>query len=311
MNKIAVLIPYFGKWPEWIDLYFYSCEKNSFIDWYFFSDCKLPEKSYNNLFFHSISFEIYCKRVSYRLGINFMPENPYKLCDLKPFYGFIHEDLLTGYEFWGFADVDVVWGNIRSFYSDTLLAKYNVFSTGCDRISGHFCLIKNTVRYTTLCFKINHWKSKLLASQNYALDEVDFSNVLLPENKFIRKFYTKILMRFLGWRNALVFYHSLMLVLNVLTCHRMRKLYFKEQHTTPILSDDDKTYKHDADEWYYINGKITNNKTNNEYIYMHFMILKKNNMRKDHYWKENFYHLPDHYDFSKGICISIKGFFKQ
>ena len=29
MNKVAVLIPYFGRWPVWIDLYFYSCTRQA------------------------------------------------------------------------------------------------------------------------------------------------------------------------------------------------------------------------------------------------------------------------------------------
>lgn len=51
MNKIAILIPYFGKWLEWINLYFYSCSWNNDIDWYFFTDCKVPQLHCENLFF--------------------------------------------------------------------------------------------------------------------------------------------------------------------------------------------------------------------------------------------------------------------
>ena len=33
--KIAMIVPYFGKWPEWMDLYLYSCSKNPQVDFLF------------------------------------------------------------------------------------------------------------------------------------------------------------------------------------------------------------------------------------------------------------------------------------
>ncbi len=54
-DKIAIIIPYFGKYPEWIDLFFYSCGMNKTIDFYFFTDCEEPEIHESNLSFKSIS----------------------------------------------------------------------------------------------------------------------------------------------------------------------------------------------------------------------------------------------------------------
>ena len=64
-------------------------------------------------------------------------------------------------------------------------------------------------------------------------------------------------------------------IINIFFLLKTKRLYFKEQHTTPILSDDGLTCKHDADTWYYKDGKITNCNNDIEYIYLHFMILKK------------------------------------
>jgi hypothetical protein len=64
-------------------------------------------------------------------------------------------------------------------------------------------------------------------------------------------------------------------LLNRLFFAEKRKLYFKEQFTTPTLSDDGLSYKHDADTWYYGNGKNYQQQNQCEYIYFHFMIYKK------------------------------------
>ena len=115
--RIAIFIPYFGNWPYWIDLYMHSCKKNKDVDFYFFTDCGIPSgfSGIDNLHFASVTFFDYCQLVSDRLGIDFHPQDSYKLCDLKPFYGHIHEGILEkgNYSFWGFGDVDLVWGDIR------------------------------------------------------------------------------------------------------------------------------------------------------------------------------------------------------
>lgn len=302
-NKIAIIIPYFGKWPEWIDLYLFSCAENSNIRWYIFTDCE-EKQAKPNLHFTYLSFENYCTFVSERLNIDFKPDSAYKLCDLKPFYGYIHQNILSNYSFWGFGDIDVVWGNISEFYTDTLLGKYNVFSTHADRLSGHFSLIRNETRYTELCFKIAEWQSKLEDHNYNYLDEVYYSRLLYPESKYIVKFYNKIIRKVFNWRDAWVIYYHLVPLLNRILFVKKRKLYFKEQHTTPILSDDGLSCKHDADTWYYKGGKVTNSKTSNEYIYLHFMIYKKNSMRPFYYWKDNFYNVPKYFNFRTGVTIN-------
>lgn len=306
MNRIAIIIPYFGKWPEWIDLYLFSCAHNSEIDWHFFTDCEIKIKG-DNIFFYSISFFDYCKLVSDRLKINFKPNSAYKLCDLKPFLGYIHAEIILEYKFWGFGDVDVVWGNIKEFYTDKLLNQYDVFSTHADRLSGHLAILRNNKRLVESCFKIKNWKEKLELENNLALDETEFSSLLYPSSKYIRKFYGRIIRRILNWRDAWILYYNIMPFINFIFRIKHRKLYLKEQHTTPILSDDGLSCKHDADTWYYMNGEITNNKTSQKYIYLHFMIYKKNVFREKYYWKAPFFLVPKVYDYSKGVLITKDG----
>ena len=40
MKKIAMIIPYFGKFPEWINMYLYSCSYQKLIDFHYFTDCE-------------------------------------------------------------------------------------------------------------------------------------------------------------------------------------------------------------------------------------------------------------------------------
>ena len=94
--KIALIIPYFGKLPQWSDLFFYSVMKNAGLDFYFFTDIDFDEKylSLPNVFVEKTSWNDYCDTVSKKLNIDFHPQKAYKLCDLRPFYGYIYQDLL-------------------------------------------------------------------------------------------------------------------------------------------------------------------------------------------------------------------------
>jgi len=308
-NRIAIIIPYFGRWPEWIELYFHSCERNNFIDWYFFTDCAIPTNYGSNLHFVNTTFDAYCHNVSAVLGINFTPNSPYKLCGLKPFYGYIHKEILSTYEFWGFGDIDTIWGDLKSFYIQDMLMKYDVFSTHADRLSGHLAIIRNTPAYTELGFKITNWQAKLESQEALALDEQDFSWLLYPNARLISKLYSKIIRKIFNWRDAWVIYYHLMPLVNKISWIIPQKLYFKEQHTTPILGGDGRTFEHDSEDWIYNDGKIINPKNGKEYIYLHFMIYKKNSFRNDYFWKENYYHIAKGYDFSKGVKINTEGFF--
>ena len=39
---------------------------------------------------------------------------PYKLCDLKPFFGRLFPEAVDGYDWWGYTDTDMLLGNLRS-----------------------------------------------------------------------------------------------------------------------------------------------------------------------------------------------------
>lgn len=122
-TKIALVVAYFGKFPEWMDLYLYSCSKNPFIDFIFYTDCEIPQRTYTNTIFHNISSNDYCDFVSKRLQIDFHPSHSYKLCDLKPFYGIIHEKDLDKYDWWGFGDIDLVYGDLSILINSRNLKK--------------------------------------------------------------------------------------------------------------------------------------------------------------------------------------------
>lgn len=252
--SIILLIPYFGRWPKWFDFFLHSCRFNADIQWLFYTDCNVPENAPSNVKFHRISFSEYKNFVSGRLGISFQPDSPYKLCDLKPALGYIHKEDTEGYDYWGFSDIDLVYGNLREYFTAERLAKYELLSTHNRRVSGHFCLIRNTEKMRGAFKLINSWQQRLADNEHYALDEGAFSRIFI-KHKNLPKPLFYLLGRFNSWR---------------------RNSEFTEAFTTPNagVAWEDGSYNFPS-VWYWSEGTVSNNlEPNKSYPYFHFFEWK-------------------------------------
>lgn len=107
-----------------------------------------------------------------KLQMKICLNSPYKLCDYRPMYGLLFEDYLSGYDFWGHCDNDLIFGNIRKFLTNDILSKY-------DRIlsRGHLSLYRNTDKVNRYFMKselfsnIPSWKDIIKTDKNQIFDE--------------------------------------------------------------------------------------------------------------------------------------------
>ena len=144
MNKIALIVPYFGELPNYFDLFLKSCSYNPQIDWLFFTDNKISNKPPNVKVF-PMTFEEVQKKIEAQLNQSIFLPAPYKLCDFRPAYGKIFESYLTDYSFWGHCDNDLIFGDLSKTITNTVLEKYDkIFSFG------HLTLYRNNE-------KVNHY----------------------------------------------------------------------------------------------------------------------------------------------------------
>ena len=128
MSKILLIIPYFGQWPLWFDAYLTSIKHNPTINWLCPTDCEIPEEHPENIKFLKTDLKRLNKHVNQVVGCN-VPLTPRKFCDLKPAYAEIFSDEIKGYDFWGFCDLDIIWGDIRKFITPELLSNYDIISS--------------------------------------------------------------------------------------------------------------------------------------------------------------------------------------
>ncbi len=258
-KKLVVIIPYFGHFPPWFEYFLQSCANNPDIDWLMYSNneftsssgFKLPE----NVQLKTCSFEAYCQRVENRLGIKFKPASPYKLCDLKPCLGYLHEEEITGYDFWAFGDVDVIYGDIHGYINEDML-KQDLVSFHAHRISGHLCLLRNSQRMREAFKKFKGWKEVLSDPEHRCFDEKDYNAIFMKHKNWPVKV-----------RRAVYFFDSY-----------MRKTYFEESYSTHFSrnvewKDGSQNF---PTQWRYDNGILTSDDAEQATIpYLHFMEWKR------------------------------------
>lgn len=186
MKKIVFICPYFGKLPNTFELWLKTCSKNQTIDWLLFIDDKTQYQFPNNVKVNYILFSDLRNKIKEKYkGINVKIENPYKLCDYKPLYGDIFSEYIEEYDFWGYCDLDCIFGNLRNFFTDELLSNY-------DRLLflGHMSLYRNTkevVERYKIEWNGKNYKDMLENKANIAFDESykDISiNTIYRDNNF-------------------------------------------------------------------------------------------------------------------------------
>jgi hypothetical protein len=170
VNRILMTAAYFGRWPNWFPAYIASCAANKEIDWLFLTDCEIPENPYPNIRYAAMTLADLNQRATETLKVP-VRKDVYSQCDIRPAYGLILEEFFQGYEFWGHTDVDIIWGDIKTFISDEILDKNSIVSSRKNTFSGHFTLYKNVDSINNLFRKHVEWKNFVENETYHCFDE--------------------------------------------------------------------------------------------------------------------------------------------
>ena len=145
MKSIVIIYPYFGTLPVQYGMWRASALRNESVDFMFFTDADVePAK---NIIVHKMQFSDFRKIAERAFDFPIVLDRPYKLCEYKQAYGHILRDYIKGYDFWGFGDLDLVFGDMRTFLTEDALSRQFLFGWG------HLTLLRNDEDATTYFMK--------------------------------------------------------------------------------------------------------------------------------------------------------------
>lgn len=172
MNRIAVVIPYFGSWPIYMNLYLKGCQSNEWLDIFFITNCTPPTIEIpTNVRFINSSLNQISLLIKAKLDMDINLNDPYKLCDFKPCYGLMFSDILKEYDYWGYSDIDLIYGNLKKFVINRINKGFDVLSSREEILSGSFTLLRNTPVINNLFRKSSKFTALLSSDKHQALDE--------------------------------------------------------------------------------------------------------------------------------------------
>lgn len=173
--KKIMITPYFGDLPPWFDKF-----KMNFAE-------TLAKQGYDWLLDKDL--EKFRERVRTKLGFEYpgLPGTG-KVWDYRGSLGFLYQEEISGYDFWGHMDFDMCFGDVSKWVTDEFLSGLDVHSNHHEYVNGCFSLYRNIKEVNELFMKAENWTHYLKYKIANGWIEGEFSRVL--ERSGLRYKYT-------------------------------------------------------------------------------------------------------------------------
>jgi hypothetical protein len=136
-RKIIVIVIWIGRLPSGFPFWLATARKQPFTI-AMVTDQPQPEDC-KDIIWVPTSLAKLRKQISNVLGFDASLAYSYKVCDYRAIYGLIFSDLVEGYDYWGFCDLDLIFGDMEKVLDNALMESPDkVFQRA------HFSLYKNT-----------------------------------------------------------------------------------------------------------------------------------------------------------------------
>jgi hypothetical protein len=166
MKKVIFIIPYFGNFNNYFQLFLNSCKCNEDYNWLIFTDDKSNYNFPKNVKKIEMNLKEVQKLIERKLSFSVNLTKAYKLCDFKPLYGYIFEEYIKDFSFWGYCDNDLIFGNIKHFIDLDKLYDYDKIG-----VLGHFTLFKNTPEIRKMFLLDNRYLEVVSSEKSMKFDE--------------------------------------------------------------------------------------------------------------------------------------------
>jgi len=172
-GKALLIVPYFGSFGPWFPLYLHSLANQTTLDLLLLTDTA-PTQLPPNARRVPLTLDQLRERANARLGTTVTLHRLRNLCDLRPAYGLIFEEFVRGYEYWGFGDEDVLYGDVDRMLAPHLDGAVDIVSPGMNGKSGHLTLVRNVPRMNELAMTDPVYTQVLASREHWAYDETSW-----------------------------------------------------------------------------------------------------------------------------------------
>lgn len=265
-NKITFLIPYFGKLPNYFNLFLKSCEFNSEYRWVVFTDDATIRKWPNNVSRVEMTFEEVKEKIQSKFDFQIKIPEPHKLCDYKPAYGYIFEEYIRDSEYWGHCDIDIIIGNMEKFLGEILNKDYDKLFC-----LGHMEIYRNTYennRTFMLPMSGEYWYKESFSSEKTTVfDESGSGKKNINEifKAYNKKFYKK----------------DLSMNCHIVPTRLVKVTYYEDEDIFLKEKTKDALYIYDRGNLFRLYYDRKKNKVKREdFLYMHLQLRKMKVDRK-------------------------------
>ncbi len=178
--SLALISPWFGPWPTWINLYLESCSWNPWVTWLIPTDQEPPENQPPNVTFMPMSLAQFVKRIEDVAGLHLTVRDAYKITDFKPLLGAVFEEEIASFTHFGYTDQDIIYGQLDCELTTERLRQYEIISSHGDIQSGHLSVFQNTPRLRSAWQRMPGCRRLLKSPEHRVFDEVGFGRRLNP-----------------------------------------------------------------------------------------------------------------------------------
>ena len=284
--KKVLIIPYFGKFQNYFHLWLSSCSYNPDYDFFIYTDIDVSQiESPNNVkFIRCTLSEIRDKAISL-LGFKAALDRSYKLCDYKPIYGALFYEDIKEYDFWGYCDIDLIFGNISRFLTDDIFDNYDKILT-----CGHFTLQRNTPQINFI-FKNDpdkYYKYVYSTNKSCLFDEGLFTGALsIYKEKGVKSaimYDKKFNINEIMYSNGIRIYANFDIYADINIYYDNLRIVWGSEHSTKDIYNKKSIFIFDKGKIirYYLKDNKINSK---EYMYIHLQkrFMKVNTTNKSQF----------------------------
>lgn len=174
--RVVFIIPYYGTFPNYFNLFLRTCGNNSHYEWLVFSENNGAYNYPDNVHYIEMSWKELKSLFQNKFDFEISLDNPYKLCDYKPAYGYIFEKYLKDYDYWGHCDIDLLFGDLNHFVPMEKIVQY-------DKVGhlGHMTLYRNTTEVNRLFMSeidgVHRYKEVFMSNQSCIFDEWNWISI--------------------------------------------------------------------------------------------------------------------------------------